>query len=175
MVELTPTDALTDAALAEIRVLLDDAFAGTFSEEDWQHALGGTHALVREDGDLIGHAAVVGRELRLGERVLWAGYVEAVAVRADRRGRGHGRALMEAVEGVIAADYEIGALSATGAGANFYAGRGWIRWRGRTSVLTPVGAVRTREDDGGVYVLPLSHRLDPRKPLACAWRPGDPW
>ena len=112
--ELSPTDALTPAALAEIRALLDDAFAGAFSEEDWQHALGGTHALLREDGELIGHAAVVGRELWLRERVLWAGYVEAVAVRADRRGRGHGRALMEAIERVIAADYEIGALSATG-------------------------------------------------------------
>src|SRR3712207_8815064 len=45
--------------------------------------------------------------------------------------------------------YVLGALSATDAAAGLYARRGWQRWEGPTSALTPDGAVRTREDDGG--------------------------
>ena len=174
-VEIEPTDELGDETLAAVRGLLEEAFAGDFSQEDWEHALGGVHALAYDDDQLVGHGSVVPRELLLGERPMNAGYVEAVAVRADHRGQGYGRAIMEAVEGVLASDYEIGALAATGPGADFYGGRGWIRWRGRTAVLTPAGAVRTREDDGGVYVFPLSYTLNPKTPLTCPWRSGDPW
>ena len=51
---------------------------GDFAPDDWEHALGGVHALLSEDGELIGHASVVQRRLLHGGRALRAGYAEAV-------------------------------------------------------------------------------------------------
>jgi hypothetical protein len=45
---------------------MDGAFAGRFGDEDWAHALGGLHVLATVDGELAGHAAVVGRQLIAG-------------------------------------------------------------------------------------------------------------
>ena len=59
------------------------------------------HALVWEDGELVGHAALVQRRLLHGGRALRAGYVEGVGVRPDRQRRGHGAALMAALERVL--------------------------------------------------------------------------
>jgi aminoglycoside 2'-N-acetyltransferase I len=112
------TAELAPATLAAARGLLDRVFEDDMSDHDWDHALGGVHALVWDGGELIGHASVVQRRLLHGGRALRAGYVEGVAVRADQRRRGHGAALMDAVESVIRRAYELGALSATDVGAH---------------------------------------------------------
>jgi aminoglycoside 2'-N-acetyltransferase I len=169
------TAALDDAELAGVRALLDEAFGGDFSDEDWQHALGGVHALVHVEGRLVGHGSVVRRQLRHGGRVLRAGYVEAVAVAPDQRRQGIASAVMDALEAVIRADHELGALSASEDGAGLYAARGWLLWEGPTSVLTTEGSRRTPEDDGSVYVLPGPEPVDPRGELTCDWRDGDVW
>ncbi len=159
-----------------IRALLEDAFDGDVTDDDYEHALGGVHALVWEDNELIGHAAVVQRRLLHGGRALRAGYVEGVGVRADRRRRGHGAALMEAVERVVRLAYEVGALGATDHAAGFYAARGgWRLWEGPTSALTPTGVVRTEGEDGSIYVLPGTAALDLSGGLTCDWRDGDLW
>jgi aminoglycoside 2'-N-acetyltransferase I len=170
------TADLDERTRRALRALIDDAFAGDFSDHDWEHALGGVHALAREGSELVGHTSVVQRRLLHGGRALRAGYVEAVAVRSDRRRRGHGAALMAAVERVIRGAYELGALSATVAGARLYESRGWQRWRGPTSALTPAGPVRTPGDDGGVLVLDVGGvPLDLDGELTCDWRDGDVW
>ena len=61
-------------------------FEGEFTEQDWEHALGGIHALVWDGDALVGHAAVVQRRLLHGGRALRAGYVEGVGVRAGGAG-----------------------------------------------------------------------------------------
>ena len=169
------TADLDAATLAAARALMDAAFAGRFDDDDWEHALGGLHALVWEDGELVAHGAVVQRRLLHGGRALRTGYVEAVAVAPDRRGRGHAGAVMAALERVIRGAYELGALSASELGAPLYERRGWLLWAGPLSVLAPDGAVRTPEDEGSVYVLPVSAALDRAGPLACDWRAGDVW
>jgi aminoglycoside 2'-N-acetyltransferase I len=83
--------------------------------------------------------------------------------------------MMEALERVVRGAYELGALGATDAAAAFYAGRGWERWQGPTSALTPVGIRRTDGDDGSVYVLPGAVPLDLSGELTCDWRDGDVW
>jgi aminoglycoside 2'-N-acetyltransferase I len=108
-------------------------------------------------------------------RTLRAGYVEGVGVRADRRRRGHGAAIMAALERVIRGAYDLGALGATDEGAICYAARGWRRWTGPTLALTTHGIVHTEEDDGWVYVLSLDVALDPTGELTCDWREGDVW
>ena len=168
------TADLDAATLRAARALLDDVF-DDMTDEDWEHALGGVHALVWERDELIGHASVVQRRILHGGRALRAGYVEGVGVRADSHRRGHGRSLLEALARVIRGAYELGALSASEETHDFYTRLGWTRWRGPTSALTPTGIVRTEDDDGGVYVLPLRVPLDLERDLICDWRDGDVW
>lgn len=175
MLQTAHTAELDAPALATVRALLDVTFGDDMSEHDWDHTLGGVHALVWEDGELIGHGSVVQRRLVHGGRALRTGYVEGVAVRADRRRRGHGTALMEALERVIRGAYELGALSATDEGASLYTSRGWQRWRGPTSALTPAGLERTEEEDGFAFVLPVTAALDLSAGLTCDWRDGELW
>ncbi|HOB49045.1 MAG TPA: GNAT family N-acetyltransferase [Mycobacterium sp.] len=160
---------------------LPDAESG-FTDADWDHTLGGMHALIMHRGTLIAHGAVVQRRLLYGGAALRCGYIEGVAVHEDWRGQGLGHAVMDALEQVIRGAYQIGALSASGpvggtdgAGEKLYRPRGWLHWRGPTSVLSPTGPVRTPGDDGTVFVLPVALELDPGADLACDWRDGDVW
>ena len=169
------TAELGSATLAAARDLLEQAFDGRWSPHDWDHSLGGVHALAWDGGTLVGHGSVVQRRLLCGGRAVRTGYVEGVGVRADRRGRGHGAAVMAALERVIRGGYELGALSASDAAVGFYTARGWLRWQGPTWSLTPYGVVRTPDDDGAVFVLPVTVTPDPASPLTCDWRDGDVW
>jgi aminoglycoside 2'-N-acetyltransferase I len=123
------TADLDAGARSAIRSLMDAAF-GTVSDDTFDNVLGGVHALILEDGELIGHGSVIQRRLLYGGRALRTGYVEGVAVRADRRRQGHGAALMAALERVIGSAYPLGALGASTEGGLLYASRGWQLWRG---------------------------------------------
>ena len=169
------TADLDPADLKAARALLDEVFDGEVTEADWEHALGGMHALVWDGPTLIGHGSVIQRRLLHQGRALRAGYVEAVAVRADRRAQGHGAAVMAALERVLRGAYDLGALGSTDEGAGFYAARGWKLWRGPSSALTPAGVRRTAEDDGCLYVFELAVPLDLDGELTCDWRDGDVW
>ena len=168
------TSELDEASRRSARALLYDAF-DDMTEDDWEHALGGLHALVWEGGELVGHASLIQRRLLHGGRALRAGYVEGVAVRASRRGRGHGAAMMAALEHVARRAYDVAALGATDEAATFYAARGWQLWQGPSAALTPTGIQRTPDDDGAIYVLPLGVPLDLSGELTCDWRDGDVW
>nr|WP_046468723.1 GNAT family N-acetyltransferase [Allosalinactinospora lopnorensis] len=169
------TADLDAGTLNAARVLLGGAFAGEFTDHDWEHCLGGVHALVWEGAELVGHGSVVQRRLLHQGRALRAGYVEGVGVRADRRRRGYGSAVLGELERVVRGAYDLGALSSTEEATAFYAARGWALWRGPSSALTPAGVTRTEDDDGGIYVLPVSLPLEPSDELTCDWRDGDLW
>jgi aminoglycoside 2'-N-acetyltransferase I len=158
------------------REMVAAAFGGwtEFSPADWEHALGGMHAVIAHRGALIAHAAVVQRRLLYGGSALRCGYVEAVAVREDWRGQGLAHAVMDAIEQVILGAYQIGALSASPAGEKIYRARGWQHWQGPTSVLAPAGVTRTPEF-GSIFVLPVDIHVDPKAELTCDWRDGDVW
>ena len=173
-VSLAHTADLDMATLRAVRRLLNDVF-DDMTDDDWEHALGGIHALVWDDLDLAGHASVVQRRLIHEGRALRTGYVEGVAVRADRRARGLGGAMMTSLERVIRQAYDLGALGATDEAAHFYSARDWRLWRGTTCALTPSGIRRTPDDDGAVYVLPVTIPLSLDGELICDWRDGDTW
>jgi aminoglycoside 2'-N-acetyltransferase I len=173
--QVAHTADLGAEALRAARALLDEVFGAEMTDEDWDHALGGVHALVWEERRLVGHASVVQRRLLHAGRALRAGYVEGVAVRTDRRRRGHGTAMMEALERVIRGAYELGALGASELGVHLYEDRGWRPWQGRLCALTPAGVIRTAEEEGDVYVLETSVALDLTSELTCDWRDGDVW
>lgn len=176
---LTPRTAhtadLTPVELRAVRALLDDAFDGDFSDEDWDHGLGGMHALVHDDaGRLVAHGSVVMRRVRHRDRWLRVGYVEAVAVRSDARRTGLGGRVMAELERVIDRAYDAGMLSASDEGAALYAARGWKRWSGRVCALGPEGVVRLPDEEGTTFVRPaLAGPLDPAFELVFDWRDGD--
>jgi aminoglycoside 2'-N-acetyltransferase I len=175
-VTVAHTAQLDSATLESAWLLVRDAFQpGGFVEQDWEHALGGMHALVHDDGELVAHGSVVQRRMLVGGRAWRVGYVEAVAVAAGARRRGHGSAVMEALERVIRGAYDFGALSATDDGAQLYRARGWQLWQGPAAVLSPDGVVRTPDEDGAVYVLPTGEPLELTGRLTCDWRDGDLW
>jgi aminoglycoside 2'-N-acetyltransferase I len=157
-----------------IRALLDAAFGGV-GDDTFENVLGGLHALLAEDGELVGHASVVQRRLLYDGRPLRTGYIEGVAVREDRRRRGHGAAMMSVLERVVRSGYQLGALGASAEGGRLYAARGWRLWRGPSSALTPEGIRRTAGNDGSIYVLPVSVPLDVSGELVCDWRHGALW
>ncbi|MGA8257685.1 MAG: GNAT family N-acetyltransferase [Nocardioides sp.] len=168
------TGELASDELGAIRVLLDAAFDGRFDDHDWEHSLGGMHALVLEGDDkVIAHGSLVQRRLLHEGRSLRTGYVEGVATRADRRRAGHGSTVMTALERLAPA-YDVLALSASAAAVPFYEARGWTVWRGASSVLSPEGLLPTPDDDGAIYVLGGAG-LDLDEPLICDWRNGDVW
>lgn len=169
------TADLEPAVLAAARALLGEVFEGDYTDQDWENALGGLHALAWQGDELVGHAALVQRRLLHGGQALRTGYLEGVGVRADRRGRGHGAAIVAALERVVRRAYQLGALSATERAVGFYAARGWQRWQGPTWALTPDGRNRTVDEDGGVFVLPVTVPLDLSGSLTCDWRDGELW
>lgn len=171
------TADLTATDRRAVRRLLDGAFDGNFGADDWEHTLGGLHTVVLDGGEPVAHVTVVQRRLLHRGRSIRTGYVEGLAVRPDRRRRGLATVVMAAAERQIVTAYDLGALSDGTGIDDFYQRRGWLTWRGPTSVLGPTGLRRTAEDDGGVLVLPTptGPELDPDQPLACDWRPGDVW
>jgi aminoglycoside 2'-N-acetyltransferase I len=161
----------------DARRMVIDAFDEeiTFTDADWEHTLGGMHALICHHGALIAHAAVVQRRLLYRNSALRCGYVEGVAVHEEWRRQGLATALMDAVEQVIRGAYQLGALSASQVARHMYASRGWLSWSGPLSVLAPTGLKRTPADDGSLFVLPVSVELDTGEAIACDWRDGDVW
>ena len=168
---------LTTTPPAGLRALLDAAFDDGFSDDDWEHGLGGVHVAVLDHDELVAHAAVVPRRIEASGRAFaGAGYVENVATRPDRRGEGAATAAMGAIGEVLHERHELGVLS-TGSHA-FYARLGWERWQGPSSVRQPDGSLlRTADDDDGIMVLRFgpSATLDLAGPIACDARPGDDW
>jgi aminoglycoside 2'-N-acetyltransferase I len=81
---VVPPKDLTPAQVSTIRALFWAAFGDkpdeAMTEDDWRHALSGTHFLLELDAEIVTYASVAERKLEVGSRQLRTGYVEAVAV-----------------------------------------------------------------------------------------------
>jgi aminoglycoside 2'-N-acetyltransferase I len=170
---------LTSAEVAAIRKMLVEAFGsdedGAFSDDDWEHALGGVHFVLDLGDEIVAHAAVVERDLHVDGRPLRTGYVEAVATEPTRQGGGYGSLVMDGVSSYIGDHFELGAL---GTGRHrFYQRLGWQTWEGPSFVRLAEGMRRTPDEDGSLMVLATrsSPSLDLTATISCDWRPGDVW
>jgi aminoglycoside 2'-N-acetyltransferase I len=174
-VEQLRSSDLDAATTEQLRALMSAAFDDGFDEHDWEHALGGAHLLLRLDGVVVSHAAVVPRALDVDGIPFRTGYVEAVATLPSRQGHGHGTAVMRAASDLVRAEHELGALSTGSPG--FYERLGWERWAGATWVREGVRLRRTPEEDDGILVLRTgpSTDLPLTGAIACESRPGDDW
>ncbi len=161
--------------LVQIRDLFFTAFDETFTEQDWEHVLGGWHVVVGDGDAVVAHAAVVERVLEVAGRPFRTGYVEGVATHPARQREGLGSQTMGEVGQLLLSEFEMGALATSVEG--FYEGLGWVRWLGPTYVRYGSDLVRTEEEDGGVMVLPFgpSEGIDLSSPLSCPSRSGDDW
>ena len=169
------SEALKSAHRSELKDLLEAAFEGSFTEDDWAHTFGGTHALLidEETDALLAHASVVPRRLWIDEAEVDAGYVEAVAVRADQQGRGRGTRVMRALEPALD-QFPLCALSTSSHA--FYTRLGWRRWRGPSWVRNADGTRRrSPEEDGGIMVRPTDGAMLLTEPISCEARIGDDW
>jgi aminoglycoside 2'-N-acetyltransferase I len=173
--QIEHTSAVSREVLAASRDLLDLVFDGEMTDDDWDHSLGGMHAIAWKGDVLVGHSSVVQRRLVHDGATLRAGYVEGVGVHPAWQRQGVGAQMMVALEQIITAAYDLGALGATDEAMHLYEQRGWCKWLGPASALTPTGIVRTTDEEGYIYVLPGSHPLDLRGELTCDWRDGDVW
>lgn len=175
---LTTPELMADE-VRSIRALMAVAFGSDeeerFSDDDWQHALGGVHFVLELDDEIVAHASVVERRLFVGGLPLRTGYVEAVATSPDRQGLGLGSIVMTDVTGYVREGFELGGLG-TGR-QSFYGRLGWRIWAGPSAVRTPDGERPTPDDDGFIMVLetPRSPPLDLTAPIVCEGRPGDVW
>ena len=169
------TAAVSTSFLSDVRALLDSAFEGDFTDEDWDHAVGGVHVWLSGSHGLISHGSLVERTFVCSGETLDVGYVEAVATAAAHRQKGYGATVMKQIGELIRERYALGVLS-TGSHA-FYETVGWESWRGPTFVEGPHGRERTPGDDGGVMILRTSRspRLDLDGEIVCDWRLGDVW
>lgn len=165
----------TPDALETIRALMNRAFDGKFTDDDWSHSVGGSHVAAVQGRAIVAHASVVGRVLEIDNASFDTGYVEAVATDPDRQGLGFGTAVMQRAAKLIEAHHQLGALS-TGE-HHFYERLGWERWQGPTFVRDGGELIRTPDEDDGIMVMRFgkSGGVDLRKPIVCEMRPGDVW
>ena len=171
--ELAPAEI--DAILALMAAAFGDDEEERFGEDDWQHALGGTHFVLDVDGVIVTHASVVERDIHVDGRVLRTGYVEAVATAPEREGAGFGSIVMTDATAFIRDRFELGML---GTGRHsFYERLGWVVWAGQAFVRTPAGPRRPPDEEADLLVLrtPTTPPLDEHGAISCEWRAGDVW
>ena len=176
-IRVVPSAGLDPAEWSALTDLCVAAFAEPW-DGYWESIGPGVHVLAEHPTvGVIAHAAIVDRLIYPDDAVLQAGYVEAVAVAPDWQRRGVGTEVMEVIDRLIDARYELGAL---GTGTQpFYARLGWVVWQGETWVRLRNGRVeRSAGEDGGIMVrfTPATPPgLDVTLPIAVDWRPGEVW
>lgn len=169
------TGEASEDLLKQIRTFVSEAFDGTFSEEDWNHSLGGKHVIVVEDDNVLSHAAVVERTIEVAGRLFRTGYLEGVATTPGRHGEGLGSMVVAEATRSVTDGFELGTLSTDR--HSFYARLGWERWVGPSFVRRGAEKMRTEQDDDGLMVLRFgpSEVIDLAAPISCEHRSGDVW
>lgn len=158
-----------------LRQLLDDAFEERFTDDDWEHALGGWHVVATIDDIPVSHVAVIPRWIEVGARRLDVGYIEAVATTPSARRGGLATRCMRASMDVTRREFEMGVLSTSS--HRFYERLGWERWLGPSFVNKRGQRVRTTDEDQGIMVLRYGPSADVPldEAITCHERPGDDW
>ena len=157
-----------------IRALLNTAFDQEFSDEDNDHACGGTRIIAVDGDQIVGHAALVDRTITIAGTPYTVGYVEGVAVMPSHQGHGIGAQIMRQITDMAQRDFVISMLS-TGE-YDFYAKFSWQRFVGMSYVDNHGTIERTADEDEGLMVLTaLTHLNQPGVAWVCDWRSGDVW
>ena len=165
---------LNQSIETELRDLLNDAFEGDFSEEDWQHTYGGIRFMGYLNDELIGHGAVVSRNMNVDDKKINVGYVEAIAIVSAHCRKGFGSRLMEEITAYCQSKFSLSMLS-TGEKA-FYRRHGWLDFEGESYISLNQVEMRSKEEDEGLmYLFGMNEIAGMPKKIVCESRSGDAW
>lgn len=177
MIEISQfeTSEASDNFFRDLRSLLFGAFGESFSEEDWDHGLGGRHFSILEEGRLVAYCAVVPRRIFIEEKPYSCGYLENVASAPDKRHQGLASMAVREANQFIATNFEFGGLSTSK--HDFYRKLGWQVWRGPTFVISKGEWRSSDSEKGGIMVLETrpEPKLDLDHRIASEDRAGDAW
>ncbi|MBG2875497.1 GNAT family N-acetyltransferase [Proteus alimentorum] len=155
--------------------LLTESFGNDFSLGDFQHALGGMHVFAYDQEKMVGHVAVVQRNMAIDNNPISVGYVEAMVVLKDYRRKGIGKELITQANSIIKSCYQLGLLSASEKGVPLYSLLGWRKWEGKLFELNHGVYKQTEGDDEGIMALSSINEIDLTSSLCCDFRSGDQW
>lgn len=165
---------LNSAISFSLQNLLNGAFEGDFSKEDWEHTFGGIRFLGYFQDELIAHGAVVPRKIHVDGQLLLVGYVEGIAVVPTYRRQGFGSSLMGEISKTCRSEFEISMLSTDE--KVFYKRHGWLDFEGSSYVAKDGAVIRTDDEDEGLMYLPgLRRDKAGPKEIICQSRNGDAW
>jgi aminoglycoside 2'-N-acetyltransferase I len=157
-----------------VRALLDLAYEGEFSSEDWEHTFGGQYFIGYIDQRIVAHGSVVSREMFIDGKAVTVGYVEAIAVLPTHWRQGFGAQLMAQITQYCHDNYEISMLSTDE--KQFYKRLGWLQFSGESFVRKGSSDVRTTEEDDGLMLLfGKSGKAIEIRSAICHSRSGDDW
>jgi aminoglycoside 2'-N-acetyltransferase I len=157
-----------------ITALLDLAYEGDFSPEDWEHTFGGQYFIGYLDGTIIAHGSVVPRKMFIDGEEVTVGYVEAIAVLPTHWRQGFGTQLMAQITEFCLETYELSILSSDA--IKFYSRLGWREFVGESFVQDGDVEVRTEEEDEGLMLLHgKNSQIREIHRAVCESRSGDDW
>ena len=159
---------------SSIRSLLELAYDGDFSSEDWEHTFGGQYFIGLLDNIIVAHGSVVPRNMFINGQGITVGYVEAIAVLPAYWRQGFGTQLMTQITQFCHNNYELSMLSTDE--KQFYEKLGWRQFLGESFVRNGESEVRTAEEDDGLMLLSRDHcgTSEIRRAI-CQPRIGDDW
>jgi aminoglycoside 2'-N-acetyltransferase I len=135
----------------KIKSMLHRAYEGDFSEEDWEHTLGGVRYLGWIGDSLIANGSICSRTIWLNDIEIYVGYIEAIAVEPKFWSKGYGTQLMQLISIDTLSAYSVSMLFTSEKG--FYRQVGWTDFRGESFVKLSDKEVRTANDDQGLMFL----------------------
>ena len=171
--QITDVD-LNQSIEAELLELMNDAFEGDLSEEDWQHTYGGIRFMGYLNDELIGHGAVILRSMKVDGDEIKVGYVEAIAIDPRHWRQGYGSRLISEITLYCRSKFSFSMLSTSEKA--FYRKYGWMDFEGESYVSQAEVEVRSKEEDEGLMYLFGRNEIArvPRK-IVCESRSGDAW
>lgn len=144
-----------------------------FSKHDFYNALGGLHLLLMHNKQIIGHVAIVQRQISIDGNATKVGYVESMAISSSRQRQGLGVLLMYEVNKLIDTTYEYGFLSQSEEGEGLYLKSGWKKMNPPFYEFFPKGIKESVEFD--VMCYSSKNNINPKSKLIADYRIGDIW
>ena len=160
--------------LVALRNLLDLAYEGDFSVNDWLHTIGGVRFVGKLSGEIVAHGAVVPRDFSINGQSTRVGYLEGIAISPRLHGQGFGSQLLTEISEYCRSNFELSMLSTDE--FNFYGKFGWRQFQGKSGVIRDGHVTMTPEEDEGLmYLFGKSSPVINIQTAYCDWRPGDVW
>lgn len=168
------TVSLNERLAEQLRPFLVKVFGVGFDNAAWANTLGGENIILKVNGQLVGHAAMVERAIEVDDRKYNVKYVEAVAIDPKYQGQQLGHALIGIVNFKIHQSQKLGFLATSS--VRFYRSLKWQEWQGSSFTRDSKGLTSPSSPRGRIMYLPaLQLLLDKTKEITIDSRPGDVW